>query len=190
MKIEYIGSLNQAVMTDTISNHEEDFIEVPQKKKRPDFLTVICILTFIGSGWGLINAGISLFSTNLGQAQEEVEAAFDEATEQMEYEEDAQEALDIIELIKGGVMTVLEEENARMLAAISFGSCFLTLLGAIFMFQLRKFGYYMYVIGIAILLFGPMILLGGNLGLVVGVINSFFGLIFVIMYSANLKHLA
>jgi len=26
---------------------------------RPTFLTVLCILTFIGSGWGVINAMIS-----------------------------------------------------------------------------------------------------------------------------------
>ena len=33
--------------------------------KRPTFLTVLCILTFIGSGWGVLSQLFSLLFTNL-----------------------------------------------------------------------------------------------------------------------------
>lgn len=49
-----------------MENLDEQMIE---KKGRPTFLTVLCILTFIGSGWGIISslvqqdAGISAYAS-------------------------------------------------------------------------------------------------------------------------------
>ena len=43
------------------------------KPKRPTFITVLCILTFIGSGWGTISNLISIFTYNIGNTLIQIE---------------------------------------------------------------------------------------------------------------------
>ena len=38
--------------------------EFEQPDARPTFITVLCILTFIGSGWGLINDSIKYYTAD------------------------------------------------------------------------------------------------------------------------------
>ena len=44
---------------------ENPFEEQPHRIQRPTFLSVLCILTFIGSGWGVLSNLFSLFTADL-----------------------------------------------------------------------------------------------------------------------------
>ena len=43
---------------------ENPFEEQQNGRRRPVFLTVLCILTFIGSGWGVLSNLFSIFTAD------------------------------------------------------------------------------------------------------------------------------
>ena len=45
-----------------LKNMENPFEEQQNKLQRPTFLLVLCILTFIGSGWGTLSNLFSVFT--------------------------------------------------------------------------------------------------------------------------------
>jgi uncharacterized MnhB-related membrane protein len=64
------------------------------------------------------------------------------------------------------------------------------LIGAIMMWNLRKIGFWIYVLGTVIGIVAPLIIYSGNL---IGAISSigigFFGVLFVVLYAINKKQL-
>jgi hypothetical protein len=57
------------------------------------------------------------------------------------------------------------------------------------MWQLKKIGFYSYITGIVVGVLGPMVALGGIMGWSSSAGMGFFGLVFIILYGVNLKHL-
>src|SRR5690606_27225706 len=92
------------------------------------------------------------------------------------------------EKIKKNVMDMMSVEKLQNSAIGSFVAALFTLAGAFFMFRLRKTGFYLYIIGIAIGIAVPFYIYAGNL-LAIGMsaFSSFFGLIFIALYALNLK---
>ncbi len=129
--------------------------------KRPTFLTVLCILTFIGSGLGIFNGITTAFmSTALG-----------------------------------GIMSEFSEldsiaENVKIFGIATIVASIITLLGAFMMWGLRKMGFWVYVIGVAISIGTPLVIYGGNLmGAFSAIGIGFISIIFIILYGVNRKHL-
>jgi hypothetical protein len=92
--------------------------------------------------------------------------------------------------IMGSMFTSMSADNIRKSSIISLLSCLLTLGGAIMMWQLSRAGFYVYVAGILISVLGPMLIFGSGLvGMMAGGASAFFGIIFIILYGVNLKHL-
>ncbi|MDQ6890443.1 MAG: hypothetical protein M3Z56_09240, partial [Bacteroidota bacterium] len=62
------------------------------------------------------------------------------------------------------------------------------LVGAILMWQLRRTGFYLYIIGVIIGIIVPFYLYGNNL-IAVGIsaFTSFFGLVFIALYALNFR---
>ncbi|MEY2924708.1 MAG: hypothetical protein RLZZ337_1256 [Bacteroidota bacterium] len=158
---------------------------------RPTFLTVLCILTFLGSGWGIISAMINYSSADTaGEAAALVEEQMDEALDQMDDNEEVSEKTKgFMESFMGGVAESITPQNIRKMAIVSVLSSLLTLFGAIFMWKLNKSGFYMYIGGVLVLIVGTMLVYGGLLGAVAAGGSGFVGVLFIVLYGLNLKHM-
>lgn len=205
------------------------------RETRPVFLTVLCILTFIGSGWAIFSAvtayrtaetTISMFSDsvinknmhanarikdsiidipNAGKAvPDSLHNLTTDSLISIESSVLAEDNLDkdgvdtttasykmgkkFGEKMKKNVMDMMSVEKMKNSAMGSFTAALFTLAGAFFMFRLRKYGFFLYIIGILIGIVIPFYIYGNNL-LAIGIsaFSSFFGLIFIALYALNLK---
>lgn len=133
--------------------------------KRPGFLTVLCILTFISSGWGLLShLFIPLFPD-----------AIMDFFQQNPNVDEAQMA----EMTKAVYAGWAYYAPAFLLILIS-------LVGAVLMWNLKKIGFHLYVASNLALLFLPMLVVSIPIGMFPIVIT----LAFITMYAFNLKYMS
>ncbi|MDX2046963.1 MAG: hypothetical protein SFU87_09255 [Chitinophagaceae bacterium] len=170
-----------------MENMQNSTIPAP-KPVRPTFLTVLCILTFIGSAWGIIG-GISNYM-NASVASEIAGEAIDAAKEEIKAESD-EPGSKVAEKMLSGVSSILDPAKLRKNALFSIGASVLTLLGGLLMFQLKKTGFWVYLLGTFVGIIAPIVVYGANnlLSLGMSTFIGFFGILFVIMYAVNLKHM-
>lgn len=159
--------------------------------KRPTFLTVLCILTFIGSGFGILSGLISF--TGLNDIEEAMNNARAQAADPV-----SQTILEEIDV--AGMQKI--QTWANILGLLASVLC---LAGALIMWRLKKFGFILYVAGHAATIFGAYIALGimqkmgdmlpgeavgglmQSMGAAVMVITILFSIGFIVMYGVNLK---
>lgn len=136
------------------SENSNEFTE-----QRPTFLSVLCVLTFIGSGISSLLDLFSFFFSDL---------IFNSSINSSGYYENY-------------------IYNEKWMYLVDFSLSITSIIGAIFMFNLRKKGFYIYLISNIILIFTPSFLtLNMNI--------DFLGLMFVtapfiILYGLHLKHM-
>lgn len=160
-------------------------------KVRPTFLTVLCILTFIGSGYGIVDSVIDYFGADKAeQIVSQIDDTMDDAMEEMGESEEGEKAEELMESILGDAMSSLTAENIRTQSVFSLISNLLTLLGALLMWRLSKKGFFLYIAGIVILILSPLIILDGIMGLAAAGMIGFIGVIFIVLYGINLKHMS
>lgn len=141
--------------------------------QRPEFLKVICILSFIGTGLAFFGAIYSYYSITASAEMPQVINGIEDS-----------DTLGI-----AGMM-VKAVENAVPNLVIGLVSSLLCLFGAIQMWKLKKIGFYYYTIGE---LASPLsvFMLGGS-GLIERT-GAIFGLIiaviWIVLYALNLKHM-
>ncbi len=150
---------------------------------RNSFLTVICILTFLGSGWGIVKAVRSYFTADY-EAQIGT-AAIKSASDQVNQQENVP---GFVQQIMGSVQADMNPDFLRKLAIFSFIANLLTLSGAILMWNLKKAGFYLYVSGIVVLVIAPLVM-GKLVGIIGASFLGFIGVIFIVMYAVNLKYM-
>lgn len=153
--------------------------------KRPDFLTVLCILTFISVAWHVFS-GLSSIAT-AGS-----EEALEEAQYQMEQAMQGGEVPGFMQAFLGGAVesAVLAAENAM---ALGLGETILFLIigvGAFLMWKQEKKGFYIYTVAnIAWVLYNPIVLGFNQFALYGAIVVFIFVALFIGLYSANLKHM-
>ena len=153
---------------------------------RPTLLTVICILSFIAGLWG-IYGGVTNLTTDqtavLAQAQQKME----EAKAQLGDKADGMagrmmdSAMDIAQ--KGA-------ENAKPIGISGIILSLISLFGVWQMWNLKKSGFWLYLLAAIGGLVVPLIFLGGGWMAIASV--GFVGLIslvFIILYAVNLKYM-
>ena len=150
---------------------------------RPILLTVLCVLTFIGSGFGLFGNLIAMFFAPFTDLFEP--SMLDDAFNHLGNNPGdmiAKEALDL---------AVLAIENFFAIVLSKFVLFALSLTGAILMFQMKKIGFYLYIAAqVGFLCVGP-IFLGWNIFVSTGILFSgFFSILFIALYAINLKHMS
>jgi len=154
--------------------------------ERPTFLTVLCVLTFIGSGFALLS-GIYNYAM-APMAAEMTEEALQKAEDQLAYQEMNEGTANLLEQTFSASLEMVE--HASTLALISVLGALLSLTGAFLMFKLKRNGYYVYTVAQLMLIIAPISLVGFNF--VTGasaLITGFFALLFIVLYGVNLKHL-
>jgi hypothetical protein len=160
-------------------------IEVP--KKRPTFLTVLCILSFIGSGgFGLLNS-LYTYVTFESSYPTKIEQAT-EGLEQME--EAGMESGFFYSLTENGIIQLNAlSENLEMITGVNCLFAILSLLGIFMMFKLKKNGFYLYLMANLFWLLVPLALIDFDAMLSLTIIGAIITTIFAIMYAVNLKHM-
>lgn len=154
-----------------------DAAGAPETKKRPTFLTVLCILTFVGSGLGIISGimGFFIFTPEQTYAILEGNAAR-----------------------MGAEIPQFAEYSKWMTYnnAVSLLSAVLGLIGGLMMFKLKKTGFVVYLfswvasVGISAASFKyTSDSVTAELFPIVIAISVLLMAAFVIMYAVNLKHM-
>ena len=154
-----------------------------EQNKRPTFLTVLCILSFIGLGFGIIGNIIGLlFSKGIEAASGLAEEGMDEALSEIESE--IPEMGGFMETLFGGAMKAME--HYTLITSVTLVCSIIALVGVIMMFQLKKIGFYLFSGAKVVIIVLPMILIGGLVG-GMSLMGAIFPIAFIIMYAVNLK---
>lgn len=172
-----------------MTDQSVDVIDNQYFEKRPTFLTVLCIMTFVVSGYNLLMSVIGLFGENALDSNQ-MESGMAQLREAMnEADPNTRDFLvQVMDAMRDMVQTGMEYATTLGIGEII--SAGLSLLGAILMFNLRKSGYYTYIaakiIGVAV----PFAIFGFNL--LTTILYGFAALIsvvFIILYGINRKAL-
>jgi hypothetical protein len=146
--------------------------------KRPQFLTVLCILTYVG-------VGISIIVQILGFLAMQAAGAMMGGMESLGEGMGSSPEMDAAMASANALMS-----NAYLLLAVGIIGAILCLVGAIMMWKQKKTGFYIYVVGEMVPPILSLVLVGmagmGSMGI--------FGLVlpiaFTVMYGLNLKHMS
>lgn len=161
--------------------------EQQNKPQRPTFLLVLCILTFVGSGWGLLSNLFSIFTSGLLDSSMQIEQY-----SSMIGELENSGSGSFISGFLNSSMDVMRVTAAHALEIniIQFVLSLLSLLGAILMFQLRRFGFYLYTTAQILSLFVLPYFAGFSTLVVLGMLwGALLSLIFIVLYAVNLKYM-
>lgn len=161
-----------------------------RQSARPSFLTWLCILTFIGSGWAIINSvwSYSIAGKTFFILTEQRDAKADSIrVDSTSFKDDHGNGF-FRGKIKASFEKMLTKENIQKQAIGKFLAALFTLAGAILMWKLKRTGFYLYIVGVIIGIIVPFYLFGNDL-IAVGAssFSTFFGLIFIALYALNLK---
>ncbi len=144
--------------------------------QRPQFLTVLCILSFIGSGLSFIGALWGYFSIKASEKFLQNMTASQE---------------DAHGMISGMQETMMKAvENAVPNLVIGLLCSLICLYGALQMWKLRKIGFFIYSVGEITPAISAFFLAGGGLiGGAGAVIGLLFAVVWIVLYAVNLKHM-
>ena len=147
-----------------------------ESPKRPQFLTVLCILSFIGSALAFFGAIWGFFSIKASSA----------VLENMGNVQG-----DSFGMVSGMQETMLKAvENAVPNLIIGIVCSLLCLYGAIQMWQLKKIGFFIYSFGEIVPAISGFLLGGGGLiGGVGAIVGLLFAVVWIVLYAVNLKHM-
>ena len=160
---------------------------MPGAPARPTFLTVLCILSFIGGAWALISGTMNLVTPPMDGAIEEMRMKMDDANAEME------EASPALSGLMDGAMDMAAKAaaNARQIGISNIVIALLSLFGVWQMWNLKKSGFYLYVLATIAGLAVPLIFIGTNWMAIASVgMGGLVGVVFIVLYGMNLKHMS
>lgn len=166
---------------------ENPFEEKQNSPVRPTFLLVICILTFIGSGWSVLSNLFSIFTSGMMDSSLQME----QYSNMMGNIEGSASSSFLTGFLNSS-MEVLQATaaHAREIAVMQLVLSVISLLGGIMMFQLRRFGFYLYTAAQILALFVLPYFAGFSTLVVIGMLwSAFISLIFIILYAVNLRYM-
>lgn len=166
------------------------------KEKRPVFLAVLCILTWVWSGLVDVVSGLYQYFTYdiqlkiYNQTSKSRDLIMEEAWKDMP--DDNEAGREFVRNFTTNIFDATDEviKVQPTLNLIQIGCGLLCILGAFLMWKLNKLGFIIYLIATIAYVAIPISILTGNM-LVVATYLSFgvFGIAFIIMYGVNLKHM-
>jgi hypothetical protein len=157
---------------------EQDINPLPVTKKRPEFLTLLCVLSFIGIGFSFFDSLVKIFlqtSSNLIKLLNQINSVF------------------------GNIIDNQGEyiQTQHIIGFIAIIAALICLAGVIMMCKLHKTGYFIYILGeiappIAVILLAGYSGFNGiyaSVYMISLMISFIFPIAFIIMYGLNLKHM-
>lgn len=154
---------------------------------RPVFLKVLCMLTFIGSGYGIINSAITYFKANdISNIVTQVKTKMNDDFKRKNRRNP--DKVIFLNKIMNNASALSTPENLRKTATGNCITSVLCLLGAILMWHLQRIGFYIYVLGTIISILLPFYMFGSNfLTNISAGFLGFIGILFIIFYAMNIK---
>jgi len=156
---------------------------------RPVFITILCILTFIGSGWGIVGGAIQYF---MAEKQAQAMVITQEKASADIHKSHSQDAgTKMAEKMVNSMSSTFTAENLKKAGLAAIIGAIFCLGGAVMMWKLKKTGYYLYIAGTLIGIASPFVIYGGDniMAIFSSLIVGLIGLVFVILYGVNLKHM-
>jgi hypothetical protein len=155
--------------------------------QRPTLLTVICILSFLAGAFGLWGGIKNAFTDAPQEEVAEARVAMEEAMAQVGDQGNPM----VTNMMESAiVMAEKAAENAKPMGYAEIVLALLSLFGVWQMWNLKKNGFWMYLLASVAGLILPVIFLGGGLMTILSVgIGGFFSVVFIILYAVNLKHM-
>lgn len=162
-------------------------ITTTRTKKRPTFLTILCILSFIGIGLAILSSILTYISTQAITGTPglmEKLSSIDEQTANPMFKK----------IYASGVQALI---NAKLYALLNILANVICLIGVVMMWKLKKPGFFIYTLGelgtpvLSIILIGNVF--AGTflsaMGLIGNAVGFIFPVAFIVMYALNLKHM-
>jgi len=167
-------------MTDQL---DSDFRE--EQKERPGFLTVLCVLSFIATGLGILSGLYTLISGKQNEEQMlESKVQLTKSISDMK-RLGMDSWVDMMEKIQA--MSIDINNNFYLAAFISLIIAALGLYGVIKMFKGYKIGFHLYIIYSLLSVASLYIYVSpANVPSIIVIINLIIAAIFIFMYSRNL----
>lgn len=158
-----------------------------EKKMRPTLLTVLCILTFIGSGWGILSHLFSLLTAGMVDSSIQME----QYTNMMD-SMGGDSGSSFLSGLMSSSMEILQATAlyAKQIAISGLVLSVISLLGSIFMYRLQRIGFYLYVAAQIVMLFVLPVFAGFSwLAISSMLFSGVVTAVFIILYGINLKYL-
>ncbi|BAX79236.1 hypothetical protein [Labilibaculum antarcticum] len=166
---------------------EENVTTIEAPKKRPTFLTVLCILSFIGSGGFGLLAPIYEYAT----FESTYQTTYEQMSTGLENMSDAgMDSGFMYEFTENNL--IILEKKSQDLGTITGATCFfalLSLIGVFLMFKLKRNGFYLYLVANLFALLVPLALIDFDATMFLTMIGGGFTVLFIILYALNLKHM-
>ena len=149
-------------------------------KQRPGLLTTLCILTFIGSGFGVLS---NIFGMIMSPIKNFINPNFFEMALDQVHDDYARTFVEqAVEMGQNALENIFEISLTQFLLYAA------SITGAILMFQLKKTGFYIYTTAQILLLFVAPVFIGFNLFVNIGILlGSVFTILFIALYAINFK---
>lgn len=164
------------------TNQTNDVFQDPRSKKLPGMLNVLTILTFIGCGIAYLGSLWQMISnTNPDKQTEQIREAMDKMDSNSFF----------YKWMEGSIEVLRKSyDNRYLLLLTTLLFTTLCLIGALRMRKLSKSGYFLYLVGEL----APLVLIIGLFGsgfaaMVQLGIGGIFAVLFIILYSTQLKYL-
>jgi hypothetical protein len=158
-----------------------------QSSARPTFLTVLCILTFAWNAYKFYGGIPNTFTPEKVMANKE---KANEMMTDMFSKYMSEKDLEQIEKSQEATAQLFEERNLVLSGGMTMISSLLLLLGAFWMWNLQKRGFWVYLAGNAVGILAPIFIVGGQIGWTFGIVSFIASAIFTGLYAMNLKYLA
>lgn len=147
---------------------------------RSNFLTFLCIVTFINSGFQLFQSAEQYQKADI-QAEQGLEI-LDDVRDQMDNGDLNEEGASAVDQVMSAFQGNWTPVNLRGMAISSILTSLLCIIGAVMMWGLQKRGYWVYAAGIGVSVLGPLVVFGGILGISQAFIALISGAIFLWLY--------
>ncbi|CAN5377896.1 hypothetical protein BH11BAC3_BH11BAC3_19230 [soil metagenome] len=170
-------------MTEILQDYEQ------ASPSRPQFLTIICILTFIGSGLGIISGSVQI-ATSEKQANQII-ITKKKAAADIQKKGDNNAGTRFAEKMVNSMSTTFTAENFRKTGIAAIIGALFCIGGALLMWQLKRIGFYSYILGVLIGIVSPFIIYGNDnlMAIITSIGVGFIGIVFIILYGVNVKHM-
>ncbi len=158
-----------------------------EPKVRPIFLTILCYLTFMSAVTGLWTQSERLWSP--GMVAETNQETFEKVQESVESQASG-EQLAMMETMFDGIISQTTAENVQKAAIILIIFESISLFAAYLMWNLKRKGYYLYLIGVGFAFFAPLMVIGSWMGVITALSAVLLSFVMAILYALNIKHLS
>jgi hypothetical protein len=149
---------------------------------RPLFLTILCIITLVGSVLGIVlnirgyfNANVEVENIASGKAKTQLKNLFTPGSSSG------------VDLVRIGNLNV---ENYMKFSIGCIASSILCLVGSILILRLKRTGFYSFTLGTFFNLITHFLLFGDHFAMMgISILAALAGFVFVILFGMNLKYM-